>query len=931
MSIRLRLMLLVLGVAILPAIFMGYRYAQDRDERIEAAKRDLFSVAHAIASNLDTGVNGTIQLQYGLVQARVLRDGDKTTCSRFLSEVRERNPQYTGILTIDPNGALRCDSLMTGRTLDVRDRDYFRRASAIASGTVIQPTIGRLTGTPVLQIASPVRDEDQRLLFVLLASLDLNKFLKENVKTLPVGTDVFVVSDDGTVMASATRSAARKPGTSLKGSALFKLIADDVNSLQELSDERGETQVWSVSGTFAVDGKSLLVLAGRAKSDLMVAPNKRLAQDLAISIVFCLLLAGAIAVVAELSISSPISRISSMIKRFASGDLGARIAAPYPRGELGTLIETLNGSAEAIERQQRDIECLKKEAEQSHELALLEKNRLHLAINNIVQGLILFDAEGQVIVCNQQYRDLYGLSANVVKPGLDLVGLMKHRKETGSFNGDVERFCASVLKHMRKETSTLRTRDAVGRRVIQNLRSPLPNGGWLTTTEDITERERYVERILHMAHYDSLTELPNRIRFSDQLGMALSELSTNEMLAVLYIDIDEFKGINDSLGHTVGDELLKEISRRLRGCLTENELVARIGGDEFAIIQTPIRDRSETAALIERLYAAIRQPFQCQDHMLTADASIGVAVAPEHGSDIDLLLMRADMAMYEAKANGRRGARWFETSMEARLKAIRTMERDLAVAIVNGEFEVHFQPLVRLADDMVVGFEALIRWRHPNRGLVSPAEFIPVAEETGLIEKLGEWVLSKSCAEAATWPQHVKVAVNVSPVQFRNRAFALKVVDALAKSGLSPQRLELEITEAVLIHDDEVALATLHEIRALGVRIAMDDFGTGYSSLSYLRRFPFDKIKIDRSFIADIDEPNGSACIVKAVLDIAKARNIATTAEGIETSQQRDRLRELGCTEMQGYFYSPAVPASKAVLFLSDALSRKKKDSTFVG
>ena len=334
MSIRLRLMLLVLGVAILPAIFMGYRYAQDRDERIEAAKRDLFSVAHAIASNLDTGVNGTIQLQYGLVQARVLRDGDKTTCSRFLSEVRERNPQYTGILTIDPNGALRCDLLMTGRTLDVRDRDYFRRASAIASGTVIQPTIGRLTGTPVLQIASPVRDEDQRLLFVLLASLDLNKFLKENVKTLPVGTDVFVVSDDGTVMASATRSAARKPGTSLKGSALFKLIADDVNSLQELSDERGETQVWSVSGTFAVDGKSLLVLAGRAKSDLMVAPNKRLAQDLAISIVFCLLLAGAIAVVAELSISSPISRISSMIKRFASGDLGARIAAPYPRGSL---------------------------------------------------------------------------------------------------------------------------------------------------------------------------------------------------------------------------------------------------------------------------------------------------------------------------------------------------------------------------------------------------------------------------------------------------------------------------------------------------------------------------------------------------------------------------------------------------------------------
>jgi diguanylate cyclase (GGDEF)-like protein len=540
-----------------------------------------------------------------------------------------------------------------------------------------------------------------------------------------------------------------------------------------------------------------------------------------------------------------------------------------------------------------------------------------LALDNIVQGLIMFDAEGRVVISNQQYLDLYGLSADIVKPGIDVIAVMKHRKETGSFTGDVEPFCVSVLEHMGKETSTLRTRECVGGRVIQNLRRPLSTGGWIATTEDITERDRYVERVLHMAHYDSLTELPNRTRFRDQLAMTLNELSADEMLAVLYIDVDQFKGINDSLGHAIGDELLTILSRRLKGCLTESELAARIGGDEFAIIQTPVRDPSEIAGLIERVYTVIRQPFECQGHTLIVDASIGVALAPEHGTDLDTLLRRADMAMYAAKANGRRVARWFEPDMEARVKAIRAMEDDLALALSNGEFEVHYQPLVRLVDEQTVGFEALVRWRHPTRGWISPGEFIPVAEETGLIEKLGDWVLSRACSDAAIWPTHIKVAVNVSPVQFRNRSFALKVVEAVARSGLSPQRLELEITEAVLIHDDKVALDTLHQIRSTGVRIAMDDFGTGYSSLSYLQRFPFDKIKIDRSFIEDIDKPDGSACIVKAVVDIARARNISTTAEGVETIEQRDRLRTLGCTEMQGYLFSRAMPASQVVIFLS--------------
>jgi diguanylate cyclase (GGDEF)-like protein len=439
---------------------------------------------------------------------------------------------------------------------------------------------------------------------------------------------------------------------------------------------------------------------------------------------------------------------------------------------------------------------------------------------------------------------------------------------------------------------------------------PLAAAGWIVTMEDVTERKRVETRIVHMAHYDALTDLPNRVLFREQLDRGLRNIAAGEQLAVLYIDIDEFKRINDSLGHSVGDELLKAVAGRLRGCLAATDFIARLGGDEFAVIQTAVARPSDTTDLIARIYQAIREPYECVGHLLTTDASIGVALAPQDSADLDQLLKNADLAMYEAKADGRRTYRFFEPGMDARVEALRTLELDLRQAIADGEFEIHYQPLVNLADNRVTGCEALLRWRHPQRGMVSPAEFIPVAEETGMIDALGEWVLSTACAEAATWPDGIKVAVNVSPVQFRGQAFALKVAVALAASGLPAHRLELEITEAVLIRDDEAALAMLHQLRKLGVRIALDDFGTGYSSLSYLQRFPFDKIKIDRCFIKDVAEFDGSASIVQAVVNIAAARHMTTTAEGVETEQQLDMLRKLGCTEMQGYLFSPALPAA---------------------
>src|SRR4051794_8750291 len=544
----------------------------------------------------------------------------------------------------------------------------------------------------------------------------------------------------------------------------------------------------------------------------------------------------------------------------------------------------------------------------SQQRVTLEKQRLDTAVNNMTQGLLLFDSSQRLVICNQRYIEMYGLSADVIKPGCSFHDVIAHREQTGSFNGDVDRYVALVLRDVaHRNVMVIATPDG---RSIQVANEPLADGGWVATHEDVTERQRAEQRITHLAHYDALTDLPNRALFHEQLKRELPHAAPGQQLAVLYIDIDEFKSVNDSLGHMIGDELLKSVAAGLRACVRETDFVARLGGDEFAIVQTGVTDPVEITGLVHRVFDAIRAPFECLGHQVTTDASIGIALAPRDGTDLDQILKNADLAMYAAKAAGRRTYRFFDPAMEAEVRARRVLETDLRQAITDGGFEVYYQPCLSLQDDSITGCEALLRWRHPQRGMISPADFIPIAEETGLINQLGEWVLTTACKEAASWPEPIRLAVNVSPVQFKSGTLALKVIAALAASGLAADRLELEITEAVLIRDDDAALAILHQLRDIGVRIALDDFGTGYSSLSYLQRFPFDKIKIDRCFITDLASPEGSSSIVQAVVNIAADRHMTTTAEGVETEQQREALRALGCSEMQGYLFSPPKPAA---------------------
>ena len=545
---------------------------------------------------------------------------------------------------------------------------------------------------------------------------------------------------------------------------------------------------------------------------------------------------------------------------------------------------------------------------------------LHTVLNNMSRGVLLFDSDLKLVICNQRYIEMYGLSQEIVKPGRTLVDLLNSRIQVGTFSDDPVDYVARLKECIADGKAFSNITKLSDGRIVSLVNKPIFGGGWLSTHEDITERKCAEERIGHMARHDALTDLPNRVLLRERLEHELKRVKRGECLAVLCLDLDHFKSVNDTLGHPIGDELLKLVADRLRGCTREPDTIARLGGDEFAIIMTKMEKANDAATLSHRIRESIIKPYQIEGHQIITDISIGIAISPDDGTEPDELLKNADMALYGAKADGRGTFRFFELEMDERMKARRDLEMDLRRALIRKEFELYYQPLLNLQTNEISAFEALLRWKHPTRGMISPADFIPIAEETGLIVPLGEWVLNTACEEAANWPVHVKVAVNLSPAQLTNRNLVNVVKKALADSGMDVRRLQLEITETVLLQNTFATLARLHELRKLGAQIALDDFGTGYSSLSYLRSFPFDKIKIDQSFIQDMSNGSEPLAIVNAVAGLAKCLNMISTAEGVETQQQMDTVQSMGCTEMQGYLFSRARPAKEIGQFFRSAV-----------
>lgn len=535
---------------------------------------------------------------------------------------------------------------------------------------------------------------------------------------------------------------------------------------------------------------------------------------------------------------------------------------------------------------------------------LLELRALRETLGNMVQGVLLCDAETRVVVCNHAYLSLYGLSQEIIQAGCSLRKLLYHRKERGSLTGDVESYYQAILKELEKGETTSTLITTPDDRTIHIVNRPLKSGGWVVTHEDISKQKKAESAVAHMAMHDPLTDLPNRSLFYQELEQAIAGSSPSGITAILLIDLDNFKTINDSLGHPVGDALLIVIAKRLQVVAGESAVVSRLGGDEFAIIKTGIISTKALAEQTEKIRKTIAAPCSVMGHSLDVDASIGIAIAPNDGENPEKLIASADLALYVAKDSGRGTYCFYKAEMGTRVKERQALERDLRTAIIEGQFEVFYQPLLNISTNKISCCEALLRWNHPTRGMVGPTEFIPVAEDSGLIVEIGEWVIRNACADAVSWPDNIDLAVNVSPVQFGNVNILQVITQALAHSGLPASRLKVEITEAVILDHSHEAEDILNKIKSLGAKIAMDDFGTGYSSLAYLHQFPLDQIKIDASFVNKLSDTPESTAIIRAVIDIAESFNMTTVAEGVETAEQLATLRKLGCEEIQGYHFS---------------------------
>ncbi len=534
-----------------------------------------------------------------------------------------------------------------------------------------------------------------------------------------------------------------------------------------------------------------------------------------------------------------------------------------------------------------------------------QANRFDIALNNMSHGLCMLDQQDRLQVWNERFLELLHLQKVPVCVGMRIPQLVRHSIRAGNHRAkSVKQVITELVHGLREDKFDQFYTSLDGDRTIAVSRRMMADGGSVIILEDVTERKRAQERITHLAKFDELTGLANRTQFRERINATLATVHERQNpLAIHLIDLDRFKAINDTLGHPIGDKLLKEVATRLCAVIKPGDMITRFGGDEFVVLQTATERRLDAEWLAKRLARTLKEPFEIDGHRIDIGASIGIAMAPTDGVNADELLKKADMALYATKNGGGGGHRFFAMDMEAAVQERRALELDLRDALALGQFELNYQPLVDLRSGRVTTCEALLRWTHPIRGEVPPAVFIPVAEETGQIIAIGEWALHRACAEAASWPHGVKVAVNLSPVQFRDRGLALQVVKALAKSGLPPQRLELEVTERLLLEDNDGTLAAMQQLNNLGVSLSLDDFGTGYSSLNYLRKFPFHKIKIDQSFICDLGDERGAQAIIGAVASLGAGLDKIVVAEGVETEAQMKLVASLGCHEGQGYLF----------------------------
>ncbi len=630
-----------------------------------------------------------------------------------------------------------------------------------------------------------------------------------------------------------------------------------------------------------------------------------------------LLLIGPLSLLIVRSVVHRLHGITVAMRRLARNDTSVTVRYTGDKDEVGEMARALSVF------QRNAIELLDKQSEMRQLNAWLD-----IALNNMTRGLSMFDGQHRLMLCNQRFGEIYGLDLKVTQPGTHFNDILAACAANGAVRdpgASAERSVSWLislsesLAHGQPANQLRQLPD--GRSVMVNFQ-PLPGGGWVDVHEDVTEKRAAEEQINRLAQIDTLTEVGNRRYFRERLEILLARLGPNSGFAVHWIDLDRFKEVNDTLGHPTGDALLKEVAVRLRAIVRSGDLVARLGGDEFAIVQAGVTEEGQAEVVSRRILKAMCKPFDIMGQRVVIGSSVGVALAPAHGRTSDELLKNADIALYKAKSGGRGQVVFYRPEHEIAMKQRREMENDLRHALEDNQLELHYQPIISLETGSVISCEALMRWRHPQRGMIPPGVFIPVAEESGLIVELGAWAINQACQDAAKWPSEARVAVNLSAVQFGSNDLAQVTEVALTAAGLSADRLELEVTESLLLNDDSRTIELLHRLRDMGVSIALDDFGTGFASLSYLRRFPFDKLKIDQTFVRDLPDRDDCSAIVSAVSGLARMLGIQTVAEGVETEQHLQLVRAAGCDAVQGYLFSRPVPAAELPKVLDACESR---------
>jgi diguanylate cyclase (GGDEF)-like protein len=850
----------ILGVVIIAMLWtgIGLKYLEDANADMRAAERANKNFAMVFEENVLRSL-GEIDKALLYMRRSIENRKDSTDYATIVNTTDVLSEIIVQVAVIDSAGVARASNAgpQPLQPIDLSDRDHYQFHLTHPEDTlyISKPVIGRASGKWSIQVTRRFLNSDGSFGGVVVASLNPEHFTKFYDR-IDFGSSVSIslIGSDGFVRSSGGSGDGFALGQDLGGTKLFAEMRKGANSTFEYTDP-SDSQMRLVT-LRQVSGQPLWVSVSTDMNEIYKGSWSTLALNSIAGIILTLI-------------------VLMAMERVLQTEEGARLKA----------------------------------------------DQLRLTLENMSQGIMLVTKDLQIPIINGRCGELLDLPGEFIKSPPRFDELVEYQtrnaKQRSAANWRGEPPARAAAEH---EKFAVCERTMPNGTVIEVRSGHLPDGSFVQTFTDITKRAEAEAHVARLASQDPLTGLPNRRVFRttlDQMSRAPGGIESLHEFAVMFLDLDRFKVVNDTLGHRIGDMLLQEVAKRLESLLRREDLLARLGGDEFAIVVRNVDSRDELEALAERLVSSVLEPYEISGYRIRTSVSIGIAVGPEDGENADDLLMAADLALYAVKGTNRGTFQFYHLSMNKDINERRQIEVDLREAIERNELELYYQPVINVRRNAVSGFEALARWRHPVKGMVPPAIFIPVAEDSGLIVQLGEWALMEACRNAAKWPNDMKVAVNLSPVQFTAPNLFEVIEQTLAETGLAPHRLELEITERIFMENTENTLATLRRIKGLGVRIALDDFGTGYSSLSYLRSFPFDKIKVDRAFVSDLSERNEHIVIVQAVVSIARALGMTTTAEGVETEAQHEFLAALGCDEVQGYLFSAPVPVTGLAEFFA--------------